>query len=84
MVLAQTQIHINRSVEQNREHRNTAIHLWPKTITKKLRIYNGKKSVQQVVVAKLDSHVEIDEVRTYPLIIHKNKFKMAYSLKHNM
>ena len=42
MVLAQTQIHINRSMEQNRQHRNKAIHLWPKTITKKLRIYNGK------------------------------------------
>ena len=36
-----------------------------------------RQSVQQVVLAELDSHMEIDEVRTYPLTIYKNKLKMA-------
>ena len=28
--------------------------------------------------------VQHSKIRTYPLIIHKNKLKTAYSLKHNM
>ena len=47
------------------------------SLTKEAVIYNGKKSLQQVVLGKLDSHMQINEVRTHPHIIDKNKLKMA-------
>ena len=39
------------------------------------------KSLQQVVLGKLDSYMKINEVRTHPHTMHKNKLKM--SLRHD-
>lgn len=39
-----------------------------------------KKSLQQIILEKLDSHMQINEVRTHLHIIHKNKLKMAQRL----
>jgi len=36
-----------------------------------------RQSLQQVVLGKLDSPMQINEVRTHPHVIHKNKLKMA-------
>jgi len=36
-----------------------------------------KYSLQHVVLAKLDSYMNINETRTHPHTIHKNKLKMA-------
>ena len=46
-------------MEQNREPRNKPTYL------KETRIFNGKKSLQQVVLGKLDSHMQVNEVRTH-------------------
>ena len=36
-----------------------------------------RKSLQQMVLEKLDSHMQINDIRTHPHTIHKNKLKMA-------
>ena len=36
-----------------------------------------KESLQQMVLGKLDSHMQINEVRSHPHTICKNKLKMA-------
>ena len=36
-----------------------------------------RQSLQQVVLGKLDGHMLINEVRTHPQTIHKNKLKMT-------
>ena len=53
-------------------------------MTKDPRIYNGKKTVSSASgVGKVEQpHVKINEVRTHPHTIHKNKLKMALRLKH--
>ena len=44
---------------------------------KEARIYNGEKTVpSEVVLGKLDSHMEKNEIRTFPNTIHKNKLQM--------
>ena len=35
-----------------------------------------RQSLQQVVLGKSDSHMQINEARTHPHTIHKNKLKM--------
>ena len=45
--------------------------------TKEARIYNGKKSLQQMMLEKFDSCMQTNEVRTLPHIIHKNKLEMG-------
>ena len=46
-------------------------------MTKEARIYNGEKTaIQSVVLGKLDSHMEKNEIRTLPTTIHKHKLKM--------
>ena len=35
------------------------------------------QSLQQAVLGKLDSYMQINETRTHPHTMHKNKFKMA-------
>ena len=36
-----------------------------------------KQSLQQVVLEKLDSCMQIDEIRKHPHTMHKNKVKMS-------
>ena len=43
-----------------------------------------RQSLQQVVFSKLESRMQISEVRTYPHTIHKNKLKTAYMLKYKI
>ena len=74
MVLAQK--HSYGSMKQNREPRDKPIPLRPLRQRRQEYTMEKRQSVQQVVLAELDSHMEIDEVRTYPLIIYK-KLKMA-------
>ena len=46
-------------------------------MTKEARIYNGERMACSIVVlGKLDSHMEKNEIRTLPNTIHKNKLKM--------
>ena len=45
-------------------------------MTKEARIYNGEQLVQEVVLGKLDSHMEKNETRTLPNTIHINKLEM--------
>ena len=44
--------------------------------------WGKKQSFQQVVLGKLDSLIQINETRTHPHTIHKNKLKMAERLKY--
>ena len=37
----------------------------------------GKRSFQQVLLGNMDSCMQINETRTYPHTMHKNKLKMA-------
>ena len=47
------------------------------SLTKQAKIDNEEKqSLQQVVLGKLDSYVQKNEIGTFPNIIHKNKLKM--------
>ena len=46
-------------------------------LIKEARIYNVERQpLQQVVLSKLDSYMEKNEIRTVPNTIHKNKLKM--------
>ena len=46
-------------------------------MTKEARTYNGEKTApSRVVLGKLDSHMEKNEIRTLPDTIHKNKLQM--------
>ena len=73
--------HKNRhgSMEQNRELRIKHTHLWSINLRQRRQEYTTRKRqyLQQVVLGKLDSHMQINEVRTHPHTIHKNKLKMA-------
>ena len=67
------------SMEQNREPRNKTTHLRSINPQQRRQEYSMEKrqSLLQVMLGKLDSHIEITEVRTLPHIIHKNKLKVA-------
>ena len=39
-----------------------------------------KQSLQQVVLGKLDSHTQINKVRTHPHTMHRNKLKITENL----
>ena len=40
-----------------------------------------RESFQQVLLGNLDSYMQINETRTHPHTMHKNKLKMAERLK---
>ena len=77
MVLAQKQRYA--PMEQNREPRNKPTHLQSINLQQRRQGYTmGKRqSVQQGVLGKLDSCIQINEVRTHPHTIHNNKLKMV-------
>ena len=76
MVLAQKQTH--RSMEQNREPRNGPTNVWPTNLCQNKKEYPMEKrwSLQQMVLGKLDSHMQKNEPGPLSYTIHKNKFKM--------
>jgi len=41
-----------------------------------------RKSIRQELLGKLDSCMQINETRTHPHTMHKNKLKMAERLKY--
>ena len=43
---------------------------------KQERISNGKKSLQQMIFGKLNSHMQKNESRPFSYTIHKNRLKM--------
>ena len=65
MVLAQKQMY--GSMEQNREPRNKPTHLWSINLQQRRQEYPMRKreSLQQVVLGKLDSRMQINEVRIH-------------------
>ena len=71
-------------VQPNREPRNKLMHLWSVNLCKRMQEYTIEKRqfLQQVVLGKLDSCTSINEVRTLPHTIHKNKLKMAQRPKY--
>ena len=76
MVLAQKQTH--RSVKQNREPRNGSSILWSSNLrqSRKEHPMEKRQSLQQIVLRKLDSHMQRNETGPFPYTIHKNKLKM--------
>ena len=72
-----------RPMEQNREPRNQPRHLWSINLGQRRQEHkNGKRqSFQQVLLRNLDSCMQINETRTHPHTMHKNKLKMAERLK---
>ena len=46
------------------------------SLTQQERIPNGKKHPQQMVLGKLDSHMQKNETGPFSYTIHKNKLKM--------
>ena len=66
-------------MEQDKEPRNKPTHLRSINLRQRRQEYTmGKRqSLQQVVLGKLDSHMQINEVITHPLTIYKNKLKVA-------
>ena len=84
MVLAQKQTY--GSMEQNREPRNKPTHLWSINLQQRRQEYKMEKrqSLQQVVLGKLDSCMEINEVRTLPQTIHKSsKWIKDFNIRHD-
>ena len=41
-----------------------------------------RRSIQQVLLGNLESYVQINETRTHPHTMHKNKLRMAERLKY--
>lgn len=75
MVLAQKQT--QRSMEQNKKPRNGPSTLWSTNLTKQERMPNGrKKSLQKMVLRKLDIHMQKNETGPFPHTTHKNRLKM--------
>ena len=81
MVLAQKQT--PNSTEQDRNLRNTPTCLWQINLWQRRQESTVKKiqSLQYVVLGKLDSYIEKNEIRTFSNTIYKNKVKMNSRLR---
>ena len=68
----------HRSMEKNREPRNGPSTLWSTNPLQTRREYPVEKrqSLQQIVLEKLDSHMQKNETGPLSNTKHKNKFKM--------
>jgi len=71
-------------MEQYREPRNKPRNPWSSNLWQRRQEYKmGKRqSLQQVLLGKLDSCMQIIETRTHPHTMQKNKLKMAERLKY--
>ena len=65
-------------MEQNRKLRNGPTSLWSTNLQQSRKEYPMEKSpsLQQMVLEKLDSHMQKNETGPLSYTIHKNKFKM--------
>ena len=54
------------------------------SLTKQERVSNGKKSLPQMMLGKLDSNMQKNETRPLSYTIHKNKFKMDERCKYDI
>ena len=67
-------------MKQSRAPRNKPVYLWSINLQQRRQEqYTVEKglSLQQVALVKLDSYIQISEIRTFPHTIYKNKLKMA-------
>ena len=69
----------DRPMEQNREPRKKPWHLWSINLWQRRQEHKmGKrKSIQQELLGKLESCLQINETRTHPCTMHENKLKVA-------
>ena len=76
MVLAQKQTH--RSMEQNREPRNSPSTLWSTNLrqSRKECPMEKRQSLQQMVLEKLGCHMQKNETGPFPYTTHENRPKM--------
>ena len=76
MILAQKQTY--RPTEQDRNPRNKPMLIWSINLQQKRHEYTmGKRqSLQQMVLAKQDSHMQKNGTRPISYTIHKNKLKI--------
>ena len=65
-------------MEQDRKPRDKPTHIWsPFFLIKEAGIHNGERQpLQKLVLGKLDSYMEKNEIRTLSNTIHKNKLKI--------
>ena len=75
IVLKQKQTY--RPMEQNREHRNTARHLWSNNLQQRRQAFTWEKVSSVSDAGKTEQLNANDETRTHPHTRHKKKLKMA-------
>ena len=75
---------ISQTDQQNREHRKKPRHLWSVNLWQRRQEHKmGKrKSIQKALLGNLDSCIQSNEIRINPHTMHKNKLKMAWTLKY--
>ena len=68
----------HKSKEQNREPRNKPTLIWSTNLQQRRQEYTmGKRqSLQKVVLRKLDSYMQKNEIRTFSNTIYTHKVKM--------
>jgi len=73
-------------MEWNREPKNKPWHLWSINLWQRRQEHKmGKrKSIQQELLGKLDSCMQINETTTHPHTMHKNKLKMVERPKYKI
>ena len=76
MVITQKQTH--RSMEQNREPKSVPSTLWSTNLrqNRKECPMEKRQSLQQMVLGKLDSHMQKNETEPFPYTTHKNRLQM--------
>ena len=69
----------HRSMEQNREPRNTPSTLWSTNLqqSRKECPLEKRQPLQQMVFGKLDSHMQKNEIGLFPYTTHENRLKMG-------
>ena len=62
-------------MEQDRKPRDKPTHLWSPNLRQRKQEYTREKRkfLQQVVLGKLDSYMQKNEIRAFPNTIHKHK-----------
>ena len=63
-------------MRQDRKRGNKPMIIWPINLTKEARICSEKKSLQQMVLGKLDNYLKKNKTGPHSYTIRKNKLKM--------